>query len=191
MSCAAPVTRSTCCFSTPATTCWCGASARPAGRIRWGAGNQRERAELVELRERANRILDTSALTVHELRGELQRLFRGGEHTDTLTVLLVSFGYKFGVPTDVDMMLDARFLPNPFFVDELRGKTGCDAAVAAYVLDHDETRAFLQHIEALLAFGLPLYRREGRSYFTVAVGCTGGRHRAGARVQVQHRDMRR
>jgi UPF0042 nucleotide-binding protein len=169
------------------------------------AGIQRERAELVELRERADRILDTSALTVHELRGELQRLYRGADRGDTLTVLLVSFGYKFGVPTDVDMLLDARFLANPFFVDELRPKTGCDAAVANYVLDQEETQVFLRHVETLLDFALPLYRREGRSYLTVAVGCTGGRHRSvvlverlgqtfarrGVRIQVQHRDMRR
>jgi UPF0042 nucleotide-binding protein len=166
------------------------------------AGIARERAELVELRERADRIIDTSALTVHQLRDELRRLYRGAERADALTVLLVSFGYKFGVPTDVDMVLDARFLPNPFFVEELRG---CDAAVAHFVLDRDETRAFLSHVDGLLDFTLPLYRREGRSYFTLAIGCTGGRHRSvalverlaqtlargGARVQVQHRDMRR
>jgi UPF0042 nucleotide-binding protein len=169
------------------------------------AGIARERAELVELRERADRIIDTSALTVHQLRDELRRLYRGAERADALTVLLVSFGYKFGVPTDVDMVLDARFLPNPFFVEELRAKTGCDAAVAHFVLDRDETRAFLSHVDGLLDFTLPLYRREGRSYFTLAIGCTGGRHRSvalverlaqtlargGARVQVQHRDMRR
>jgi UPF0042 nucleotide-binding protein len=169
------------------------------------AGIARERSELVELRERADRIIDTSALTVHQLRDELRHLYRGSGRADALTVLLVSFGYKFGVPTDVDMMLDARFLPNPFFVDELRGKTGCDTDVATFVLERDETRTFLGHVEQLLAFALPLYRREGRSYFTLAVGCTGGRHRsvalverlartlarAGARIQVQHRDMRR
>jgi len=169
------------------------------------AGIARERVELVELRERADRIIDTSALTVHQLRDELRRLYRGAGRADALTVLLVSFGYKFGVPTDVDMVLDARFLPNPFFVEELRTKTGCDTAVAAFVLERDETRVFLQHVEQLLEFTLPLYRREGRSYFTLAVGCTGGRHRsvalverlaqtlarAGTRIQVQHRDMRR
>ncbi|MEO8603597.1 MAG: RNase adapter RapZ [bacterium] len=168
-------------------------------------GIARERGELVELRERADRIIDTSALTVHQLRDELRRLYRGPGRTDALTVLLVSFGYKFGVPTDVDMVLDARFLPNPFFVEDLRAKTGCDAAVASFVLDRDETRTFLEHVEPLLAFTLPLYRREGRSYFTLAVGCTGGRHRSvalverlaqtlartGAPIQVQHRDVRR
>ncbi|MGH7787791.1 MAG: RNase adapter RapZ, partial [Candidatus Binatia bacterium] len=169
------------------------------------AGIQRERRELVELRERADRILDSSALTVHQLRDELQRLYRGPAPDDTMTVLLVSFGYKFGVPTDIDMVLDARFLANPFFVDELRARTGCDAAVASFVLERPETQEFLRLIEALLDFALPRYRREGRSYFTLAVGCTGGRHRSvvlverlaqslagsGGRVQVQHRDMRR
>src|SRR4029453_9883873 len=107
------------------------------------AAIQRERTELIALRGRADRILDTSALTVHELRGELQRLYRGGER-DSLTVLLVSFGYKFGVPSDVDMLLARRFLANPFFVEELRAKTGCDTAVAAFVLERDETQQFLR-----------------------------------------------
>lgn len=169
------------------------------------AGIERERTLLVGLRERADRILDTSALTVHQLRDELRRLYGEPGLADQLTVLLVSFGYKFGVPTDVDMLLDSRFLANPFFVDELRDRSGSDPAVARYVLDRDETREFLARVEALLSYTLPLYRREGRSYFTLAVGCTGGRHRsvalverlratlaaAGHRVQVQHRDVQR
>lgn len=169
------------------------------------AGIQRERAELVELRARADRIIDTSALTVHQLREELQRLYRVPSAPDALTVLLVSFGYKFGVPTDIDMLLDARFLANPFFVDDLRPQTGCDPAVASFVLERSEARDFLRLSEALLDYTLPLYRREGRSYLTLAIGCTGGRHRSvalverlaadlaqrGCRVQVQHRDMRR
>ena len=169
------------------------------------AGIQRERAELVELRERADRIIDTSALTTHQLREELQRLYRAPRAADALTVLLVSFGYKFGVPSDVDMVLDSRFLANPFFVDELRPRTGCDPAVAAFVVERPEAQDFLRLVEALLDYTLPLYRREGRSYLTVAVGCTGGRHRSvalverlaqdlsrrGSRVQVQHRDMQR
>ncbi|MGD9763743.1 MAG: RNase adapter RapZ [Candidatus Binatia bacterium] len=169
------------------------------------AGIQRERAELVGVREGADRIFDTSALTVHQLRDELRQLFRAPDRAAGFTVLLVSFGYKFGIPTDIDMLLDARFLPNPFFVDELRPQTGSDPAVASYVLDRDETRVFLRMASELLDFALPQYRREGRSYFTLAVGCTGGRHRSvalverlaevlargGTRVQVQHRDARR
>src|SRR4029453_2755583 len=169
------------------------------------AGIQRERTELSELRARADRIIDTSALTIHQLREELHRLYRAPSAADQLTVLLVSFGYKFGVPRDVDMVLDARFLANPFFVDELRPQTGCDAAVAAFVLDRPEAQEFLRLTGALLDYTLPLYRREGRSYLTLAIGCTGGRHRSvalverlgqdlaqhGCHVQVQHRDMAR
>jgi UPF0042 nucleotide-binding protein len=117
----------------------------------------------------------------------------------------VSFGYKFGVPRDVDMVLDARFLANPFFVDELRPQSGCDPAVATFVLDRPEASEFLRLTAALLDYTLPLYRREGRSYLTLAIGCTGGRHRSvalverlghdlvqrGTRVQVQHRDLNR
>ena len=135
----------------------------------------------------------------------MQRLYRAPRAADALTVLLVSFGYKFGVPSDVDMVLDSRFLANPFFVDELRPRTGCDPAVAAFVVERPEAQEFLRLTEALLDYTLPLYRREGRSYLTVAVGCTGGRHRSvalverlaqdlsrrGSRVQVQHRDMQR
>ncbi len=168
-------------------------------------GIRRERELLAGLRERADRIVDTTALTVHQLRDQLHGLFRDPVAADQLTVQLVSFGYKFGVPTDADMVLDARFLANPFFVEELRPRTGCDPAVASFVLERDEAREFLRCSEGLLGFILPLYRREGKSYFTIAVGCTGGRHRSvalverlaraiaerGHRVQVRHRDMQR
>jgi UPF0042 nucleotide-binding protein len=169
------------------------------------AGIHRERELLVGLRGRADRIVDTSALTVHQLRDELHRLYRDADSADRLTVLLVSFGYKYGVPTDIDMLLDARFLANPFFVDELRPQTGCDPDVARFVLERLEAREFLCRAESLLDYTLPLYRREGKSYFTLAFGCTGGRHRSvalverlretlvqrGYHVQVQHRDIQR
>ncbi len=169
------------------------------------AGIQRERGELAELRARADRIIDTTALTVHELRDTLRGAFGRDGGGDALAVRLVSFGYKHGAPTDADMVLDARFLPNPHFVEALRPHTGREPAVARFVLDRDETRTFLGHIEALLDFVLPLYRREGRRYVTLAIGCTGGRHRsvalvehlaahlaaAGATVQAQHRDVQR
>ena len=168
-------------------------------------GIEREREQLAGLREGADRILDTSALTVHQLRDELHRLYREQLADDTLTVLLVSFGYKFGLPTDADMVLDARFLANPFFVDELRLQNGRHPDVATFVLERTETNDFLDRAEALIHYTLPLYRREGKSYFTLAVGCTGGRHRSvvlverlapalerrGYRVEVQHRDIQR
>jgi UPF0042 nucleotide-binding protein len=168
-------------------------------------GIRLEREKLAPLRERADRIIDTSALTVHTLREELHRLVGGTEHAGVMTVTLMSFGYKYGVPTDVDTVIDVRFLPNPFFVQELRMKSGLDQSVADYVLRSPETGDFLERLKALLEFTLPLYQREGKSYLTVALGCTGGRHRSvvlveelrnvlvGAqyRVLVQHRDIER
>jgi len=167
-------------------------------------GIRREREALRELRELANRIVDTSALTVHELRAALRDMLARDE-ASALTVSLVSFGYKYGLPTDADLAFDCRFLPNPFFVEDLRPKTGLDAAVADYVMDRDDTRTFLEHVQSLLAFTLPRYQREGKSYLTIAIGCTGGRHRSvtlvealrsrleamGVRVLVRHRDVER
>ncbi len=168
-------------------------------------GIRREREELAGLRERADRIVDTTALTVHQLREELRAIFETATSTGGLNLLLVSFGFKFGIPNNVDMLFDVRFLANPFFVDDLRGLTGIDERVAAYVLDREEARGFIGRIEDLLRFTLPLHRKEGRSYVTVAIGCTGGHHRSvaiverlatdlgsdGHRVQVRHRDVQR
>jgi UPF0042 nucleotide-binding protein len=167
-------------------------------------GIRRERAALRDVRELADRIVDTSAFTVHELRAALRELL---EKTDaaTMTVSLVSFGYKYGLPTDADIVLDCRFLPNPFFVEELRPKTGIDPEVAAYVLARPDAQELLGHVLALLDFALPRFQREGKSYLTIAVGCTGGRHRSvalvealrdrlagrGHRVLVRHRDVER
>ena len=167
-------------------------------------GIRREREALRELRELADRIVDTSALTVHELRATLRDMLSRAD-TPTLTVSLVSFGYKYGLPTDADLAFDCHFLPNPFFVDDLRSKTGLDQAVADFVMGRDDTREFLRHVYELLDFTLPRYQHEGKSYLTIAVGCTGGRHRSvtlvealrrhlestGIRVLVRHRDVER
>ncbi|MEO6029180.1 MAG: RNase adapter RapZ [Candidatus Binatia bacterium] len=170
------------------------------------AGIARERQGLAGLKGLADRIIDTTAFTVHQLRDELRGILAdatGGEAA--MRVLLVSFGYKYGVPTDTDIVLDVRFLPNPFFVEELRALDGTDPAVARYVLDRDETQEFLALTTALLDFSLPLYVREGKRYLTVGLGCTGGRHRSvaiahelerrlfghGYPVRVQHRDVSR
>ena len=167
-------------------------------------GIRREREKLRPLREVASRILDTSALTVHELRGALRDLVERPE-AGTMTITLVSFGYKYGLPTDADLALDCRFLPNPFFVEELRTKTGADPAVADWVLRREEAAEFLRHVLDLLDFTLPRYQREGKSYLTIALGCTGGRHRSivlvdelsrrlaarGHRVLARHRDAER
>ena len=170
------------------------------------AGIERERQGLAGLKGLADRIIDTSAFTVHQLRDELRRLLAdasGGEAA--MRVLLLSFGYKYGLPTDTDIVFDVRFLPNPFFVEELRPLAGTDDAVARYVLERDETQEFLALTTALLDFSLPLYVREGKRYLTVGLGCTGGRHRSvalahelerrlaghGYPVRVQHRDVGR
>jgi len=170
------------------------------------AGIRREREKLADLKGMADRIIDTSAYTVHQLRDELRSLLGvvvGNE--EAMRVFLVSFGYKYGLPSDTDMVLDVRFLPNPFFVDELRPLDGTDTAVARYVLDRGETRRFLEHTMTFLDFALPLYEREGKRYLTIGIGCTGGRHRSvaivgelerrlagrGYPVAAQHRDVER
>ena len=167
-------------------------------------GIRREREKLRGLRELADRILDTSAFTVHEFRSALRDLVDRPE-PGTMTIGLLSFGYKYGLPTDADLVLDCRFLPNPYFVEALRDKRGSDPAVADYVLCRDETQEFLRRFVELLEFTLPRYRREGKSYLTIALGCTGGRHRSivlveelrrrlqesGHRVLVRHRDAER
>jgi UPF0042 nucleotide-binding protein len=170
------------------------------------AGIARERQGLAGLRGLADRIIDTSAFTVHQLRDELRRLLADAAGGETaMRVVLLSFGYKYGLPTDTDIVLDLRFLPNPFFVEELRVLDGTDAAVARYVLERAETQEFLALTTALLDFSLPLYVREGKRYLTVGLGCTGGRHRSvalvgelerrlaghGYPVRVQHRDVSR
>jgi RNase adapter protein RapZ len=167
-------------------------------------GIRRERDALRGVRELADRIIDTSAFTVHELRAALRELLETPE-SGRMTISLVSFGYKHGLPTDADLALDCRFLPNPFFVEELRPKTGTDPEVAAYVLERPDAQEFLEHVLALLRFTLPRYQHEGKSYLTIAIGCTGGRHRSvvlveelrgrlaalGHRVLVRHRDFER
>jgi UPF0042 nucleotide-binding protein len=167
-------------------------------------GIRRERDALRELRALASRIIDTSAFTVHELRAALRELLETPD-AGVMTISLVSFGYKHGLPTDADLALDCRFLPNPFFVEELRPKTGTDPEVAAFVLERPDAQEFLSHVLALLDFTLPRYQREGKSYLTIAIGCTGGRHRSvvlveelrrrlaalGHRVLVRHRDLER
>lgn len=154
----------------------------------------RERQRLATLREHADRIIDTSPYTSQQLRGELREIFaRDAAGARALQVSLVSFGYKFGLPADADLVWDVRFLPNPFYVEDLRPLTGRSEAVADYVLRHPATQEFLDLVTHFLRFALPWYEREGKSYLTVALGCTGGRHRSvvlverlGRMLQDQH-----
>jgi len=144
-------------------------------------GIAEERRILRELRTLADEAVDTSSLTVHELKRLIQARF-GGESSE-LSVALVSFGFRYGLPPQADLVLDVRFLPNPYFVPEMRSRTGRETDVAAYVLDRQEAREFLDRAVDLIGFLLPQYRREGKSYLTIAIGCTGGKHRSVAVVR--------
>lgn len=135
-----------------------------------------ERGRLESIKEMADVVIDTTELNVAQLRERLGELFSGDD--GVMQVLVLSFGFKHGVPLDVDNVLDVRFLPNPFWVEGLRSLTGLDEPVRRYVLDQPEAKEFLARAEHLLEFLVPAYVREGKSYLTVAVGCTGGRHRS-------------
>jgi UPF0042 nucleotide-binding protein len=164
-----------------------------------------EKERLADLRRHADRIVDTSDLTVHELRELLARQFRQEGTPRRLTISLVTFGYKFGVPYDIDLLFDVRFLRNPFFVSDLKPLTGEDPRVRNYVLTDPDAVAFIGQLENLFKFLIPLFERERRSYVNVGIGCTGGRHRSvaiagrlqesfsalGYQVTVAHRDLSR
>jgi UPF0042 nucleotide-binding protein len=139
---------------------------------------ERERAILEPVRAEADVLVDTSSLNVHELHDRIVGLFGGDEPHGGMQTRVVSFGYKHGLPVDVDLVLDCRFLPNPHWVEDLRPKTGLDDAVRRYVLEQEEAGDFLRHLEGLLGLLLPAYVAEGKSYLTIAFGCTGGRHRS-------------
>ena len=140
-------------------------------------GIERERELLSPLKTQADVVVDTSDLNVHQLRDRLLELF-ARDTEKSLQTSLVSFGYKHGLPLDVDLVFDCRFLPNPHWVDSLRPLTGLDAQVREYVCSQPETGEFLERLDGLLALLLPAYVKEGKSYLSIAVGCTGGTHRS-------------
>jgi UPF0042 nucleotide-binding protein len=164
-----------------------------------------EREMLAPLERTANLVIDTSNLTVHELKRRLRAFAEGTETFAGPAVTLKSFGFKHGGLPDADLVFDTRFLPNPHFVPELRPQTGMDEAVARYVLDQDLCRSFVERVIDFLDFLLPQFAEEGRAYLTIGIGCTGGRHRSvaiveecarqlrqrGAAVVVRHRDVTR
>jgi UPF0042 nucleotide-binding protein len=152
-------------------------------------GIRAERRALANLRESADRIIDTSGLSVHQLKERLVEGYRPEGARDELTVSLMSFGFKHGAPYDADLVFDVRFLPNPHFVDRLKRLDGRDSAVEEFVMSFEESRTLLAKIEDLLRFLLPLYRREGKAYLTVALGCTGGRHRSVTLVELLRRSL--
>jgi UPF0042 nucleotide-binding protein len=167
-----------------------------------------ESKRLQPVRKVADVVLDTTRMNVHDLRAHIVAQFeRGGTGKDdrNLTISVTSFGFKNGAPTDADIVFDVRFLPNPHFIPELRKLTGKDAKVAKYVAGFPQTKEFLDKATDMLTFLLPHYIKEGKSYLSVAIGCTGGQHRsvmiteelkkrlsaAGYRVKAEHRDMPR
>lgn len=144
---------------------------------------ERERSAVSEVKASADLVIDTTGLTVHALKSQLQHLFGPENPGDALQVSVVSFGFKHGVPIDVDMVLDVRFLPNPHWDEDLRPLSGLDAPVREYVMQHELSNDFLSRVQNLLELVLPAYVQEGRSYLTVGIGCTGGRHRSVAMVE--------
>ena len=149
-----------------------------------------EREQLAWLRQNATRLIDTSEFTVHQLKDQVITIIRGEEGSGHFNVELISFGFRYGVPLDANMVMDVRFLPNPHFIPELRPQTGLDDGVRQYVLEKPETGEFLKIFIKLLDFLIPAYRREGKSYLTIAIGCTGGRHRSVAIVEETARQLR-
>jgi UPF0042 nucleotide-binding protein len=152
---------------------------------------ERERAALEPVKGEADVVVDTSDLNVHQLRERVVRLFGADTSTGSMQTTVMSFGYKHGLPLDVDLVIDCRFLPNPHWVEELRPHTGLDPDVRGYVLGFPETTEFLQRLEHLLDLLLPAYVKEGKSYLTIALGCTGGRHRSVTMVEELARALRR
>ncbi len=140
-------------------------------------GIRRERVDLREIRERADWIIDTSNVTVHQLKEEVRKIF-ASFRSDVMKIVINSFGYGKGLPMESDIVFDVRFLPNPYFVEELKSKDGRDTAVADWVCSHETTKDFLDRLEDMLVFLLPLYMGEGKQYLTISIGCTGGRHRS-------------
>ena len=165
----------------------------------------RERELMQPVRERADYVIDTSHTSTAQLRGELLRLFGVAGEKGGMTVSVTSFGYKYGLPLEADLVFDVRFMPNPFYIEELRPQTGLDQAVSDYVFSFQQTQGCMKRLEDLLSFTLPLYAEEGKTSLVIAVGCTGGHHRSvavthalaefirglGYQVTENHRDMSR
>ncbi len=174
------------------------------GSIREGLRLERERLQAI--RDMANQIIDTSQLNVHQLKRRVQQYAQEERSPSQMTIVLLSFGYSFGIPFETDLLMDVRFLPNPYFVEELKRLRGDHPKVSEYVLQWEETKEFLRHLQELIRFLLPLYEKEMKTHLTIAIGCTGGRHRSvvvvnrlaemlrdevakrGVFLSVQHRD---
>ena len=139
---------------------------------------EQERTVLAPVRQRADYVIDTTVLSTAKLRGVLLRLFGRDSDRPAMSVSVVSFGFKYGIPMEADLVLDVRFLPNPYYIAELRHQTGLDDGVYSFVFGYQQTRDFMGHLEQLMGFLLPQYAEEGKTVLVVGVGCTGGRHRS-------------
>lgn len=169
------------------------------------AAVERERKLLEPIRNRANAVINTSHLSTAKLRGEVINLVAGDLRDRAMTVSVVSFGFKYGLPMDADLVFDVRFLPNPYYIEELKHQTGLDEPVREFVFSYQQTKDFVEKLEDLLSFCLPSYVDEGKTNLVIAIGCTGGKHRSvcvaqevadfaakrGYTTTVSHRDMAR
>jgi UPF0042 nucleotide-binding protein len=146
-------------------------------------GIQMEREMLQVLKQQADKVIDTSQYNVHQLKELITQYFERAAAKRRITIYLQSFGFKYGIPSTSDLVIDVRFLPNPYFIEEFKGRTGDDQEVAKFVLNRKETRRFLSHFYRLTEYLLPLYEKEGKSYLNISIGCTGGKHRSVALVE--------
>jgi UPF0042 nucleotide-binding protein len=164
-----------------------------------------EREKLAELKSMADKIIDTSTYNVHQLKETVQKYFMTSPSQKKLLINLISFGYRYGIPPDADNVLDVRFLPNPYFIENLKECDGCDKRVEDYVMEREESKTFLRELFKIMEFLIPNYEKEGKAYLNIALGCTGGKHRSVVMsnklgehlagldyiVNISHRDMKR
>ena len=148
----------------------------PDGRIEDGI--KKERKILSDIREKSDYVIDTSNLLTRELKEELERIFVQNEEYNSLMVTILSFGFKHGIPADADLVFDVRFLPNPFYIDELKYKTGNDKEVQDYVMSFPEAHSFIDKLVDMIEFLIPNYVKEGKYQLIIGIGCTGGKHRS-------------
>ena len=167
-------------------------------------GILKEREQLSYLKKNASYIIDTSKLLTRELKAELEKIFVHQQDYKSLYVSVVSFGFKYGIPTDSDLVFDVRFLPNPYYIDELKSLSGNDAAVQQFVMKYPQAQAFLDKLDDMVSYLIPFYMEEGKNQLVVSIGCTGGKHRSvtlanflferleerkGYGLRIEHRDI--
>ena len=163
----------------------------PGQQLRGMAASRAEQRRMAPIRKLADHVLDTTRLTVHDLRRQMLTIVGGRPAATPLSVTLLSFAFKRGLPSDADLVFDVRFLKNPHFVPTLRPLTGLNSKVAKYVLSEPPAKRFMEMTKTMLRFLLPLYIAEGKTYLTIAIGCTGGRHRSVAIAEALGRALRR